>query len=154
MFLLFFQSNLTHQSAHAYYLWQVLLSYVRQHIRFTCIYFSFQFSESVPNMHFWSPLPNHILHLLPKGHFRNNTSYLPKKTQTSYLHARMSAKYCSQSESVCLYVCLSTHISQQALSSSWDGRPFGHNKHRGHNKHWPKFGGCVPFSAGGSWVPI
>ena len=32
----------------------------------------------------------------------------------------------------------------QVLSSSWDGWPFGHNRHE------PKIGGCAPF--GGSWV--
>jgi len=36
--------------------------------------------------------------------------------------------------------------SKQVLSSSWDGRPFGHNR------HGPKIGDCAPFW--GSWVPI
>ena len=30
------------------------------------------------------------------------------------------------------------------LSSSWDGRPFGHNR------HGPKIGGCAPFGGAGS----
>ena len=36
---------------------------------------------------------------------------------------------------------------EQVLSSSWDGRPFGHSG------HGPKIGGLCPFF-GGSWVPI
>ena len=31
--------------------------------------------------------------------------------------------------------------AEQVLSSSWDGRPFGHNR------HGPKIGGCAPFGA-------
>jgi len=34
--------------------------------------------------------------------------------------------------------------SKQVLSSSWDGRPFGHNR------HGPKFGGLWPFGGGGA----
>jgi len=33
---------------------------------------------------------------------------------------------------------------RQVLSSSWDGRPFGHNR------HMPKIGGCVPSGGAGS----
>ena len=33
-------------------------------------------------------------------------------------------------------------VFEQVLSSSWDGRPFGHNRHR------PKIGGCAPFWEG------
>ena len=40
-----------------------------------------------------------------------------------------------------------TDYTKQVLSSSWDGRPFGHNR------HGPKIVGRVPFG-GGSWVPI
>jgi len=37
----------------------------------------------------------------------------------------------------------------QVLSSSWDGRPFGHNRHRS------KIGGCAPFfRRGGRWVSM
>ena len=36
---------------------------------------------------------------------------------------------------------------QQVLSSSWDGRPFGHNR------HGPKTEGCALWRRG-SWVPI
>jgi len=38
-------------------------------------------------------------------------------------------------------------LTQQVLSSSWDGRPFDHNR------HGPKIGGCVP-SWGGELGPI
>jgi len=53
---------------------------------------------------------------------------------------------CKVLQSACLYVCLSADISKQEFSSRWDGRPFGHNRHR------LKIGGLCPFA--GSWVPI
>jgi len=40
-----------------------------------------------------------------------------------------------------------TKEGEQVLSSSWDGRPFGHNR------HGPKMGGCAPLGEW-SWVPI
>ena len=35
-------------------------------------------------------------------------------------------------------------LKHQVLSSSWDGRPFGHNR------HGPKIGGCAPYGEAGS----
>jgi len=49
--------------------------------------------------------------------------------------------HCSVTAEKCVF-----NLHQQMLSSSWDGWPFGHNRHR------PKIGGCAPFW--GSWVPI
>jgi len=37
---------------------------------------------------------------------------------------------------------------QQELSSWWDRRPFGHNR------HGQKVGGCCTPYFGGSWVPV
>jgi len=43
------------------------------------------------------------------------------------------------------YIKVTSYLEQEL--SSWDGRPFGHNR------HGPKIGGCAPFSLGGAGSP-
>jgi len=56
----------------------------------------------------------------------------------------------SDIQKLCCFTILNAqctnHRMLQVLSSSWDGRPFGHNRHR------PKTGGCARLGEG-RWVP-